>query len=453
MGSVLHNPAEARQLRIAAVMCVMNMQPTTVQLQKMAVSTWFEQDFEVAKYIYSSLKSYAQLSADSHPQYSEFQQLSQQCQSVMQLAKPLYHVFSVNQVSSGYLPELQIGATMINTLMKGMTSTEFYHKTEYYLKQVQTVPMEFAGHVSGLNTIMKSMIKAIKPSQSQSHLLREILNRLEYSPRTDAEFEAGAWLRLSDDISFAVGMNQGHIDVMKEKVLKAIKDSGFSVMQKICGKNPFNYNNVFEELPYQAVVPSDLGLPIIVESQMTYLVSLQGEVNLECSLTKPSAELNLSKKLSYTYNGHAGTICPFTQKMLAAGINIHRATNIPVTTKVELEPQTSKLTMSMNPSSQVNSDSANIDVHHYHVKPYTTMKASVFEDATPSALSPNTKVIHSKASPKTFVAEFGEGLGVDMELKVETECDLYDKKTMMDSWANYHYNPWPPPGSSSPRLL
>merc|ERR550519_2617492 len=301
--------------------------------------------------------------------------------------------------------------------------------------------MEFAGHVSGLNTVYKSILKSLGKHQGINQELKKILSQLEVSPRTDSQFEAGAWLRLSDDINFAVEFNEGHISVMKEKVMKAIKESGFSVMQKVCGKHSINHNNVFEELPYQALVPSDMGLPIIVGSQMTYLASLKGEVNLECSLTKPSAELNLSKKLSYTYNGHAGTICPFTQKMLAAGINIHRATNIPVTTKVELEPQTSKLTMSMNPSSQVNSNSANIDVHHYHVKPYTTMKASVFEDATPSALSPNTKVIHSKASPKTFVAEFGEGLGVDMELKVETECDLYDKKTMMDSWANYHYNP------------
>jgi len=439
--SILHNPAESRQLRIAAVLCVMNMQPTTVQLQKMAVSTWFEEDFEVAKYIYSSLKSYAQLSADSHPQDSKFQQLSQQCQTVLQLAKPLYHVFSVNQVSSGYLPELQIGATMINSLMKGMSGTEVYHKTEYYLKQVQTVPMEFAGHVSGLSTIVKSMMKAIKPSQGQNHLLREILNKLEVSPRSDAQFEAGAWLRLSDDINFGVEINQGHIDVMKQKVQKVIKDSGVKVMEKICGRHPFNYNNVFEELPYQAVVPSDLGLPIIVESQMTYLVSLQGEVNLECSLTRPSAQLELSKKLSYTYNGQAGTVCPFSQQMLTAGINIHRATNIPVTTKVELEPQSSKLRLSMNPSSQVNSNNNNIDVHHYHVKPYTSMKPSVFQDATPSVLSPNTRIIQSRASPKTFQAEFGQSLGVDLKLKVETECDLYDKKTMLDSWSNYHYNP------------
>ena len=439
--SVLHNPAESRQLRIAAILCVMEMQPTTVQLQKMAVSTWFEQDFEVGKYIYSSIKSYAQLSADSHPQYSSLYQLSQQCQTVLQLAKPLYHVFSVHQVSSGYLPELQIGATMISSLMKGITGTEVYHKTEYYLKQVQTVPMEFSGHVSGMNTIVKSMMKALQPSQSKSQLLNEILQQLEVSPRTDAQFEAGAWLRLSDDINFAVEINQGHIDVMKQKVLKAIKEQGFNVMQKICGKNPFNYNNVFEELPYQAVVPSDLGLPIIVESQMTYLVSLQGETNVECSISKPTAELELSKKLSYTYNGHAGTLCPFTQKMLTAGINIHRATNMPFTTKVELEPQSSKLTISMNPSSQVDSNTENIDVHHYHVKPYTTMKPSIYQDATPSILSPDTTYIHSQASPKTFQAEFGQSLGVDMKLKVKTECDLYDKKTMMDSWANYHYNP------------
>merc|ERR1719209_414414 len=60
---------------------------------------------------------------------------------------------------------------------------------------------------------------------------------------------------------------------------------------------------------------------------------------------------------------------------------------------------------------------------------------------TPMVLHPNTKVIKSGASPKTFSLPLGQNFGVDMKLKVETECDLYDKKTMMDSWANYHYNP------------
>merc|ERR1712168_200037 len=438
--SVFQNPGESRSLRITALKNIfMKLQPTTSQLQKMAVSTWFEQDHEVARYVYSSLKSYAQLQPEDHPEESSLRQLSQQCQSVLKLAKPMSQVISVHQVHSGYLPELQIGATMVNSLLKGMSSTEIYHKTEYYLKQAQTVPMEFAGHVSGLNTVFKSILKSLGKHQSSNQELKKILSQLEVSPRSDSQFEAGAWLRLSDDINFAVEFNEGHISVMKEKVLKAIKESGFSVMQKVCGKHSINHNNVFEELPYQALVPSDLGLPIFVESQMTYLVSLKGEANLECSITKPSAQLELSKKLSYTYNGYAGTVCPFTKELLAAGINIHRATNIPVTTKVEVLPQTSKLVVSMSPSSHVSSQSSNIDVHHYHVKPFTTKKS--LKDMTPLVLHSNTKVVKSKTSPKTFQASFGESFGVDMKLKVETECDVYDKKTMMDSWSNYHYNP------------
>ena len=38
--SILNNPAESRYFRIAAVASIMKMQPTTVQLQKIAVSTW-----------------------------------------------------------------------------------------------------------------------------------------------------------------------------------------------------------------------------------------------------------------------------------------------------------------------------------------------------------------------------------------------------------------------------
>lgn len=222
--SILQNPAESRSLRIAATLVIMKMQPSTSQLQKMAVSTWFEQDHEVARYVYSSLKSYAQLQPEDHPEESSLRKLSQQCQSVQKLAKPMSQIISVHQVSSGYLPELQIGATMVNSLLKGMSSTEIYHKTEYYLKQAQTVPMEFAGHVSGLNTVFKSILKSFGKHQSSNQELKKILSQLEVSPRTESQFEAGAWLRLSDDINFAVEFNEGHISVMKGRV--AINLSG-----------------------------------------------------------------------------------------------------------------------------------------------------------------------------------------------------------------------------------
>merc|ERR1719290_149834 len=79
--SVFQNPGESRSLRITALKNIfMKLQPTTSQLQKMAVSTWFEQDHEVARYVYSSLKSYAQLQPEDHPEESSLRKLSQQCQ-------------------------------------------------------------------------------------------------------------------------------------------------------------------------------------------------------------------------------------------------------------------------------------------------------------------------------------------------------------------------------------
>merc|ERR1719259_581540 len=176
-------------------------------------------------------------------------------------------------------------------------------------------------------------------------------------------------------------MTQEDMSSLKRKVMSAIRDSGVSVMDKVCGRHQVNHQNIFEELPYQALVPSDLGLPIVVESQMTYFYSLQGEMNIDCSFNKPSAQVSVTSKASYTYNGYAGTVCPFTQEQL------------------------------------------------------------VFKDMTPAILHANTKIIRSKASPKTYQKSFGQALGVDASLKLKTECDVMDTKTLMDSWANFNYNP------------
>ena len=53
---------------------------------------------------------------------------------------------------------------------------------------------------------------------------------------------------------------------------------------------------------------------------------------------------------------------------------MHRATNMPLKTMIEVDPKTSLLKVSLTQSEKVLSSSSNIDVHHYHVKPYTVKK-------------------------------------------------------------------------------
>merc|ERR1719379_1810775 len=271
---------------------------------------------------------------------------------VLPLAKPMPMILSVNQIYSGYLQNLEIGAYMLNSLMYGTNSAEYYHKTEYFLKQAQSTPVELSVHMSGMKNIVQKLFNSVTKLESSLHPeLKEIVDNLEIALRENEKFNVGAWIRLSDDINFAIEMTQEDMSSLKRKVMSAIRDSGVSVMDKVCGRHQVNHQNIFEELPYQALVPSDLGLPIVVESQMTYFYSLQGEMNIDCSFNKPSAQVSVTSKASYT------------------------------------------------------------------------------------------NIIRSKASPKTYQKSFGQALGVDASLKLKTECDVMDTKTLMDSWANFNYNP------------
>jgi len=402
--------------------------------------TWFEQDLEVSRFIYSMLREQSRIELESIPEGSYLKELCLKARNVYPLCKPMRVVLGVNKIYSGYLKELEIGSYMLNSIMSGSQGTEFYHKTEYFLKQAQTTPLEFSVHFAGLKTVVRDLLSSISP-KSLHPQLKEVIEKLGVSSRKDAEFEVGAWMRLSDDINFAVEMNHENVKTIRNKVLLAIKDSGMNLMDKICGKTPVNHQNVFEDLPYQALVPSDLGLPIVVESQMTYLYSVKGYINIECSFTRPSVTMEVSNKMAYTYNGYAGTVCPFTQEMLVAGINIHRANNMPVKTLVEVEPKTSQLKISMTKSEQVESSSRYVDIHHYQVTPYTAKKPLIFKDLTPAVLHHNTKIIRSKSSRTVVEGSMGELIGLDLSAKVETECDLYDMKTFIDSWAVYNYNP------------
>merc|ERR1712131_130771 len=159
--AIAQNEAESRTLRIPAIAVIMKLKPETVHLQKLAVSTWFEQDLEVARFIYGTLKELVNLDARSHPEGSYLKDLSKKAKVVLPLAKPIPMILSANQIYSGYLQNLGIGATMLNSLMHGSDSAEFYHKTEYFLKQVQTTQVEFSVHMSGLKTIASQLMKSV----------------------------------------------------------------------------------------------------------------------------------------------------------------------------------------------------------------------------------------------------------------------------------------------------
>lgn len=85
--SIIDNPAETPEVRIAAVSVLPWSQPSVAQLQKIAVRTWFDPSKQVSSFIYSTLKN---LESTEVP---ELKALGHKARSVVEMVK--HHQYGV----------------------------------------------------------------------------------------------------------------------------------------------------------------------------------------------------------------------------------------------------------------------------------------------------------------------------------------------------------------------
>ena len=75
----------------------------------------------------------------------------------------------------------------------------------------------------------------------------------------------------------------------------------------------------------------------------------------DCATPLPSLEVKMTKKMAYTWSGYVGTVSPFGKKLLAAGIDTHRATNMPIQAKLRIDPATATINVEMKQLDEVTS--------------------------------------------------------------------------------------------------
>merc|ERR1719193_928660 len=79
--ALVHNPSEERSVRIAALSILMKMQPSIVQFQELALSTWFEKDIEFHKFVYSTLKTLSEIEVNEQPSFNTVLYVNSESQS------------------------------------------------------------------------------------------------------------------------------------------------------------------------------------------------------------------------------------------------------------------------------------------------------------------------------------------------------------------------------------
>ena len=443
--ALVNNPAEERSVRIAALSMILYMDPPMVELQKLAISTWYEQDNEFHKFVFSTLKSLKEMDTTTLPEYGTLYELCTKAQTVFHLAKPVPGFFSstLNVFTSEWLKELEVGYQMHGSFSVAGKEKFAYGKLQYFLQKLNFSPIEFAFTSHGTETLLEK-ISEIFGSEERSSLdkthpeWRQIISSIDMKFKENVPFNTMAWVKMFDDVQMAAALDVNVLEPWLKSVKKSLSKPG-EWKKMICGKTPINFVKVNNIAPTEILIASDMGLPIIVEYNMPAVMAVKGEIIVDCSTNIPKVFFEVTKKASVSSVGAVGTICPFTMETVAVGINEEFSVNYPTNIAVEMEQ--GKLKVVFTPNKMVGRNTENIDLWSYSVKPFAVTKPVVFVDVTPMVASEHTKIIKSKSERKNEVFHFGQTVGFGLKWELETETEIRDMKSFIDQLALYNYNP------------
>merc|ERR1712001_803835 len=373
--AIVYNPTEEKTVRIAALTMLLRTQPSLVHFQKLATSTWFEKDIEFQKFVYSTLKSLSEIEVTEQPSFkTSLYHNSLKAKVVMPLVKPIPVVISstLNTFTAEWLKDLEVGYH----LNAGYTTTgvmkHVYGKLEYFLEQLEFTPIELCLHLQGTGKLVQ-LVNKVFGTEIENTIhpeWRKMISTLNMKTSEETPFIGGVWTRLVDDVQFIGGVNAREIEPLLRKIKETIMTPE-TIKQKVCGKTPINMVKVSNVAPTTVLVPSEMGLPILIEASMPSVLSTQGYINIECSKSLPSLELSLINKLSNALTGYVGTVCPFTKEVISTGITKEWSVNYP--TKMLASVESGKLKVVFTPTEQTKS-SSEIDLLSYTVMPFTTIK-------------------------------------------------------------------------------
>merc|ERR1712168_1530361 len=408
--SIIVNPVEAAEVRIAAVSVLPFAQPTTAELQGLAVRTWMEPSEQVSAFIVSTLRSLA------YTKVEELKTVGLKARSVLYLIKSeqdgIQYSHNINYSSFvEYLRLLVNNQYQLVNAKESLIPHKLSLKTVYYgPSNTYKIPaIEFSAYTYGMDFLLEKYLHFFTTEENTTSPIREQLNKITEELKLKTR-------EVSSPFSFIYGSVAGI-----ESSLYLDSEIVLDIIEKLTTKfeagREIEFNHVGAHQVFDAsfMFVTEAGFPILATTTMPIIYSVKGSV-----VVAPKEGKVLGKVVPVV-NGkiqtHFGIISPFTKEMIGAGIEMSVHSSIPVEIEGKMIKGEVELAVRIP---EIERSGPLIKPVHAFVLPYT-FKHNLLT-VTPFSRSTHLRKIVSGLVRQPISIEVGQPLGLSARVHYHSDA-------------------------------
>jgi len=420
---IIENVAESAEVRMAAITVLPYTRPTAEIWNKLAIRTWFDPSEQVVSYVWTTLKTIAELPNHSHP----YTFIGEKAREALRLARPAMtgiqtsHGMMIFKFLDTLKAAVNVKLQYINTPESIVPKNLFFkqtiktetHRMEAFESSVYTQGAEY--FINKMYEAYNSMMTGTEKAQyvANKNFMKNILrveNRVALPPAAHITVKMLGLQRL---FSIDATMIEEIIETVTRDTMEALnKDHSLTK----------DFVKIIDLMGHKAIMPTETGLPLHLHHATPLVISGKAALNIDLrDMTKGRVGLTMKPVVNYKQTVMAHLFCPFTGKFLGAGVDTALHVTLPLTAEIAMHDGHYIVTL----KTPEDRESQRVrPLLALRVRPYTTVYD--MGSAIPIANAATTKVIRMAAPLKRKEFNLGRHFGLSLMLDVETQQPFAD---------------------------
>jgi len=416
--SIITNPVESSDVRIAAVSILPHANPSLAELQRVAVISWLKHSVQVSSFISSTLRSLA------FTEIPELKTVALKAKTVLPLLKPIpvgiQHSHNINLSKAIEYLNMVVSndIKLINSrtsLIPHLLSVE----TSYVTNNIMVPSASITAYMTNMDSILEKILHYIGNTATTSPKVTSQLNKiakeLALTPRTLGSPE----LYLEQSI---LGMDSAAYMNLNDIL------EGMDMISKSLGRMngvEFSHASAMEIMEVTTFGTTETGFPILNSVSMPLVAAVKGSVKV----TAPSEGETIAKvsaKIIPTFNvkmqSIAGVVSPFTEELIAGVVEGSIHSSIPVEMDVTVTSDDVDITIK-TPEEIVRRGPVTEGLHAFII-PFTAQQT--LHTIKPISHDSSVKEIVSGINRTPIDLPIGQTLGLAGRLIFESDAKFTD---------------------------